>query len=125
MRLIHIAIAEDDNIIAELLAGLFADEGYTTQIYYSATDAYEGIAQELPNLIITDLQMEHQEAGLELLKRVRTNPQAKHIPIILYSANAQLLRDRARAVEYDNCVILAKPFELHDLLSTVERLLEG
>lgn len=123
MQLIDIVIAEDDKDIAELLSGLLADEGYQTHIYFSGAEALSAIGQEVPDLVITDLQMEHKEAGLELLQHLRANPTTQHIPAILYSADTNFLRRKAQGIHDNNCTLLEKPFELHNLLTIVETAL--
>lgn len=118
-----VVVAEDDYGIADLLDGLLTDEGYGVRVYHSGTEAYSAIAELPPHLVITDMQMEHKEAGLELLGRLRNDAATAQLPVILYSADVPFLRRKTSAVELHRCVVLEKPFDLSRLLGQIAALL--
>jgi two-component system chemotaxis response regulator CheY len=73
------------------------------------------VAQAPPDLVITDIMMPVMN-GTELIRRLRAEPTTAAIPILAVSA------DEHMAVGADD--ILAKPFDEHDLLAYVARLLD-
>ncbi len=121
----RVAIIDDDRSIVELLDALLSEEGYDTSCWNSGVEAWEGIKREIPQLVIVDLQMEHKEAGLEVLRRIRTEPSTQHIPVILYSADTRFLRQKVKELNDDNCMTLEKPFELIGLLNRIELATQG
>ena len=89
-----------------------------------ATDGEQGVAMamaEKPDLILMDLRMPVLD-GWEATKRIKTNPETRHIPIIALSAHT-MTGDREKALgagcdDYD-----IKPIELPRLLEKVRALL--
>lgn len=116
-----IAIVEDDKAIANLLESLLSEEGYATCYYESGQAAYLGVLADPPQLIITDMQMEHDDAGLELLHRLHQHAATAQIPVILYSAAVRYLRQKVEEQAITNAVILEKPFDIQELLQQVEQ----
>jgi DNA-binding NtrC family response regulator len=116
-----IAIIDDERVIVDLLDGLLNDEGYDTVCYYSGSTGYEAIKEHVPSLVILDMQMEHKEAGLNVLQRMRANTATRNIPVILYSADTAFLRQKAKYIQDNNCTILEKPFDLYRLLDHIHK----
>lgn len=80
-----ILIIDDDADICDYVEGLLS---YRFSIL-KATTAQEGLAKTQsahPDLILLDLQMPNQN-GLEICKTLRSSPQTKHIPILVYSGS--------------------------------------
>ena len=73
------------------------------------------VAQAPPDLVITDIMMPVMN-GAELIRRLHAEPTTAAIPILAVSANGYL------GVGADD--VLAKPFNAHELLAYVARLLE-
>lgn len=72
-----------------------------------------------PSLILLDQSMPEM-TGLQVLRRLVQDDQAKHIPVIMISAESDL-EAAARCFGVRN--ILSKPLELNVLLKTVEVVL--
>lgn len=91
---------------------------------FSAPDGAKGFAMAIehrPTLIITDLSMPEMD-GLELTRRLRADPNTRHIPIIMLTARGNL-DDRVLGLESGVNAYLTKPFAPKELLSTVRSLL--
>ncbi|NJP12335.1 MAG: response regulator [Leptolyngbyaceae cyanobacterium RU_5_1] len=80
--------------------------------------ALDAIAQQKPELILSDVMMPRMD-GLQLLRSLRDNPQTQDIPILLLSARAgeasQIEGLAAGADDY-----LIKPFSARELLARVD-----
>ena len=91
---------------------------------FEAADGEEGEKLALsksPDLIISDVMMPKVD-GFELCKRIKSNVQTSHIPVILLTARTsedlKLTGYQSGADEY-----LAKPFNLEILLLRIEKLI--
>ena len=76
-----------------------------------------------PDVVLLDLNLP-DIGGDEVLRRIRADPLTSTIPVVILSADAnyrqvQLLLE-AGAVAY-----LTKPIDIHDLLDTVDELIQG
>lgn len=78
--------------------------------------------QAKPDLIITDLQMQHGD-GEDLLACVRGNAQTSHIPIIVLTGRrGSHVAGRMRRLGAAG--FLTKPFAHHELLAVIRGLIE-
>ena len=91
-------------------------EGFSVITAGSGAEALMRVQQRLPDFIITDNMMPGM-SGLELCRRLRMREDARHIPIILYTA----LRLPAVSWLYDR--MLVKPTDLDVFVSTIRSLL--
>lgn len=118
MKILYVEDNEDNVYVVK---NRFARVGLTVIV---ATDGEQGVsiaALEKPDLILMDLRMPVLD-GWEATKRIKANPETRHIPIIALSAHA-MTGDRERALaagcdDYDT-----KPVELPRLLGKVRALL--
>lgn len=92
----------------------------------AASDGLRGLELALkhqPTVIITDLMMPEID-GLELTRRLRTDPKTKHIPIVMLTARGDV-QDRIAGLETGVNAYLAKPFSTKELVTTVRSLLNS
>jgi two-component system chemotaxis response regulator CheY len=112
----RILVVDDDESIGEFVSMALADEGYDVVTALNGATALELIERERPDVILLDMRMPIMD-GWEFARRYRemTGP---HAPIIVVTA-ARDASDRAAQIEADG--VLAKPFNLDDLLGLVDR----
>jgi two-component system KDP operon response regulator KdpE len=112
-----ILAVEDDPDIMSLLSDVLADEGYQVVPARRGEDAVD-VAQSTPiGLMLLDLGLPDLH-GNDVLVRLKSNPATSDVPIIVITANPQDLRN-ASFVE----AVIAKPFDLHDVLFEIENVL--
>jgi DNA-binding response OmpR family regulator len=114
-----ILVVEDDDSIGSLLIEALSQETpYRAMLVTDGLQALNVIQSIKPCLLITDYSLPYMN-GIEFYDRVREQTELSDVPTILISA---------RMPENEVCkrqlTSLRKPFELDDLLNTVERLLE-
>lgn len=91
----------------------------------NAPDGEEGerlAIEQNPDLIISDIMMPRVD-GMELCRRIKTNLQTSHIPVILLTARTS---DESKAMGYEAGAdsYISKPFSFDVLLTRVRKLIE-
>lgn len=82
---IHVMLVDDQNIVAEALRRMLADEAEIDYHYVSdPANAINEAVQFKPTVILQDLVMPDID-GLMLLKFYRSNPETKGVPVIMLS----------------------------------------
>jgi len=97
--------------------------GYNVLTAMDGEEALELCASEVPDLVITDLQMPIM-SGLDLCKAMRASDETKGIPAILLTARGFDL-EPAEMAEAGIAVVLAKPFSPREVLEHVKRVLDS
>jgi CheY-like chemotaxis protein len=115
-----VLIAEDEEPIAEAIAFLVQDNGYTPLIASNGRQALALARERHPALVITDLMMPYLD-GDELIKALHADAAAdQHAPprtILLSAAGLRRMQNAGADA------ILPKPFELDELERLLRRFL--
>jgi CheY-like chemotaxis protein len=119
----HIAVMNDDAMYLDLMNDLLTDEGYRVTLIRESRKAYELIKAEPPDLVILDIRMGNELTGFELIALLLLDPVTRQIPLIVASADSQALREHAAQLAHQNVPVLAKPFDLEDLLRLINEKL--
>lgn len=77
----------------------------------------------LPDLIVLDIALPGMD-GWEILKELRADPRAEHIPVLVITAH-DTAESRTRANYGSADGFIGKPFDLHELRDAVRTLIEG
>jgi two-component system nitrogen regulation response regulator GlnG len=114
-----ILIADDDRAIRTVLSQALGRAGYQVRATSSAATLWRWVEDGEGDLVITDVIMP-DENGLDLVPRIRrVRPEMRVIVMSAQSTFATAIKATQRgAFEY-----LPKPFDLKEVLSTVERAL--
>ena len=124
MRRPHIALINDDTTFLDLMQDLLeADEGYEVSIRKEWDGAYEFIKHTRPDLVIQDITIGGQELGWSILNLLTLDPETRPIPIIVCSAAIQSLHEHQPLLDKYGITALPKPFDLDELLGTIERVI--
>jgi putative two-component system response regulator len=115
-----ILIVDDEAEIRELLSDIVASLGYATEL---ARDGFEALAKLRLgiDLVLLDLTMPGMD-GYEVARRLRQDPEARDIPIIMITALTSR-EDRLRAVEAGANDFIAKPADLVEVRARMTSLL--
>ncbi len=105
--------AEDDEAIAGLIAAMLRDEGYNVETVSDGASAMSALWHRPPQLLILDYTMPIMTGG-EVIAAIRLR--GSHIPVILMSANT----DIGLALSLEKVAFLAKPFDIDQLLHSVD-----
>ncbi len=111
-----ILIAEDDTGILEAMQIMLEDAGYEVTTTVNG-QAVQNMQEELPNLLLLDIWLSGMN-GTDICQQLKSREHTRHIPIIMCSANKDTQK-LAKAYGADD--FIAKPFEMHELLSKVKK----
>ena len=114
-----ILVADDDRAIRTVLTQALARQGHRVRTTGFAATLWDWVERGEGDLVITDVVMP-DENGLDLIPRIRRL--RPNLRVIVMSAQNTLLT-AVRATERGAFEYLAKPFDLRELISTVDRAL--
>jgi DNA-binding response OmpR family regulator len=97
--------------------------GYDVRCAHDGQQGWEMIQQELPDILVTDLQMPRLD-GIGLARRIRENPATSHLPILMLTAKGFEEAHRQMAAEYGVLAVLPKPFSAGELVRHIGTILE-
>jgi two-component system, chemotaxis family, chemotaxis protein CheY len=113
---------DDSTFIRRHVKKIFSD--YNVEIV-EAENGLAGLerAKSLPDLILLDITMPEMD-GIEMLRQLRLDPDCRHIPVIMVSAEltSSSMIKMAKAGSND---CLPKPFTPEDLIAKAQKQLKG
>jgi CheY-like chemotaxis protein len=118
-----IAIVEDDEAVLGMIAECLEIEGYRTLAYRRGAGAYEAIELARPDAVVLDIRLEHPQAGMAVLQRLRRDPVTAEIPILICTADVRFTHEWRKTLAEHRCAVVTKPFLIDDLLATITRLI--
>ena len=112
---------EDDDNIRELVIYTLETTGLKARGFAEGSAFMEALAFDTPELILLDIMLPGDD-GLELLKKLKSSPKTKGIPVIMVTA---------KGTEYDKVIGLdsgaddyvTKPFGMMELVSRIKAVL--
>ncbi len=116
-----ILAVDDNDALRYTLTRALRSGGYTVIEARSGGEALK-LALQSPDLITLDLNLPDVD-GFEVCRRLKTNPQTAHIPILHISATFVDPQHRVRGLEGGADAYLAEPISGDELLATVGALL--
>src|ERR1700761_974953 len=85
-RQLDVLIVEDDDEVREILRELLVLEGYAVGVAVDGQHALDQLAQELPRVILTDLNMPSVD-GWELLRALRSDARLAAVPVLIMTSD--------------------------------------
>lgn len=111
-------LAEDNLANQSTYADYLSVKGYQVILAANGVEAIDFAREAQPDLILMDVQMPEMD-GLEVMRRLRADPELCGIPIIAVTALA-MPGDRERCLEAGANEYLTKPVSLKRLLQTID-----
>jgi CheY-like chemotaxis protein len=119
----HILIIEDDMASRELFGYLLGSAGHLIRTAQNGAQGLRAAGEELPDLIICDLQMPILN-GFEFLAQMRATPQMQHIRVIAVTAFS-MSGDQERVANAGFDGYLTKPVDPLTFVASIEAFLPG
>jgi two-component system, chemotaxis family, response regulator PixG len=118
----QVLVVDDDRNIREVVSMcLHKLKGWDVLTAASGQEGLNGIEIKNPDVIILDVMMPEMD-GLAFLRRLRSNPDTKKIPVILLTAN-RYLPDKSLLTELGVVETISKPFLPVNLVRQIDKAL--
>ena len=115
---VSVLVVDDDVETVELTEAMLRLCGATVRTARSATEALAVLAEWMPHLLLSDLEMPDGD-GYHLAARVRSFPGSSgRVPVIAITGHGDDA-DRHRAQAAGFTALIVKPFDLGNLVSTL------
>lgn len=118
----HVLIAEDDPGIADVLCLALAERlDLETLVVANGALVMDSVTARRPDLLILDVELPGLN-GLDVFDLLRSDPHWQGVPVLFLTG----LPERAQTANAPTGVheILAKPFDIDDLIARAERLID-
>ncbi len=114
-----ILVVDDERDICDLLSLELIDQGFTYFIAHSVAEAVKILKNSPVDLVITDIRMPHK-SGIDLLHELRlTN---RKLPVVFMTGFSDL--SEAEAMRMGASAVVAKPFEMSEMVKVCASLLD-
>lgn len=102
-----------------VLIEFFLGKEYDVSAVKSAEDALVWLNHNLPDLIISDIQMQGMD-GYQFLAQLRTRGYTKHTPVLMLSGKSES-KERVKCYRLGAQDYLTKPFNPEELIELVKK----
>lgn len=117
-----ILVVEDEPPLFKLLEYSLKKAGYNIVWAKDGEEALRFVKSENPDLVITDIMMPYIN-GLQVLERVKNDPETCDIPFIILSSKA-LSQDIVKGLELGGDDYITKPFNPDEMLLRIKMTLK-
>jgi DNA-binding response OmpR family regulator len=115
----RILVLDDNQDILDIVHETLTYEDFEVKSTSHGADVIPMAESFDPNLVILDYRVAGTNGG-ELCRQIKSHPQLQHVPVIIYSA---YLNNDHELMAYGCDAIINKPFDLTELVDTVNSLL--
>ncbi|MBO4624495.1 MAG: response regulator [Bacteroidales bacterium] len=118
----HVVVIDDDIDIANYLKVMLKPH-YKVSLYYDGESALKGMAEDAPDLIISDVVMPGLD-GYEVCRRIKADLQLSHVPVVLVTAKVAV-ENQVEGLDQGADAYVTKPFQPAYLMALIKSLLEN
>ena len=112
-----LVVEDDEDIGSFIVEALLQETPHQALLVTTGSKALETVKTIKPNLFVLDYLLPRMN-GIDLYDQLHGTKELEHIPAIMMSANLPASEARKRKI-----TCLKKPFELDELLQTIEKLI--
>ena len=116
-----IYIVEDDKNISEIESYALKNSGYQVESFENARTFWSRCQDRRPELVLLDVMLPDSD-GIEVLKKIRRNPDIRRVPVIMVTAKGAEY-DKVKGLDNGADDYITKPFGIMELISRVKALL--
>jgi len=116
-----VVIVDDDTLLSKTIDICLSKRGHDVRVFYSGVDAVRYLFEEKPDSIVLDIRLPDCD-GWFIARLLEKLEWSERVPIIVTSV---LEPDRREVAEVKPYAYIQKPFDMGQLMQTVERSLSG
>lgn len=116
-----VMVVDDDPDIMDLVKKIVERSGYMAECVSSGEEVFKRLEGQKPDLILLDVVMPRMD-GLEVLTRLKSQPNTSSIPVILLTGNGRY-SDVLTGYQMGTDYYISKPFTSAQLLSGINLVL--
>lgn len=114
-----ILVVDDEDALRTVLSGELVSEGYDVRTAADGDDAISSVQKETFDLVLLDIKMPRMN-GFEVLKFIKEkHPKTKVVMLTGFADLKNAIESKKLGAED----FVSKPYDLVDLLTTIERVL--
>lgn len=114
-------VVDDEFHIVQVVAIKLRNNGFEVFTADNGSQAYQLACEHHPDIIVTDYQMPAM-TGLELIEKLRKNPDTADTPVLLLTARGFAI-DPQQKESLRVAACLSKPFSPREVLRCIEEVL--
>ena len=118
----RILVIDDEKDIIEILQAILQHEGYDVITAYDGEEGLRKVAEQKPDLIVTDIMMPKID-GFAFTQKVKEDPDTCDIPVVMLTAKDQDV-DKYKGLSLGVAAYIVKLFDLEELREVIKELLE-
>jgi len=123
----RVLIVDDDRDFVAAMESLLESNSYEVVAAYNKKEAMAMVKSAQPDLVLLDIMMEHMDDGVSICKKLKYDPELRHIPVLVVSAITEKTGFKVptqTGVEgFAADDYIEKPVRAADLLRHMEKLL--
>ena len=119
----RILVAEDDDLLAELMVFKLQEAGYVVEQTGDGETALQTVHANPPHAVLLDVMLPGMD-GFEVLRTLKADPATADIPVLILSGRS-LEQDVVSGLDLGASDYLVKPFMVKELLTRLHRLLNA
>jgi two-component system alkaline phosphatase synthesis response regulator PhoP len=116
-----ILIVDDEFDALTALKRALESDNYNVVEAADGLSAIKKVKTEKPDIVLLDLMMPEID-GFEVLKRLKSDPLYKHVPIIMLTAKGEI-NDKIEGIEIGADDYVTKPFNLNEIRARIKMVL--
>ena len=109
-----VLVVDDNEDNLQIMSRILLGRGFEVRTARDGKSALRSLEQQLPDVVLLDIMMPEMD-GIEVLDRIRANPQSATLPVILVTGKGQD-EDVLAGYKYGADYYITKPFTARQLL---------
>jgi two-component system alkaline phosphatase synthesis response regulator PhoP/two-component system response regulator VicR len=119
---LKILISDDEPFVLRLLQVHFERRNFDVRTATNGREALDLLQQEIPDVCLLDVMMPYV-SGLEVLTKIRSNPETESLPVFMLTVKAQV-EEIVEGYHRGADMYLTKPFDPEEIVRYVELIFE-
>jgi chemosensory pili system protein ChpA (sensor histidine kinase/response regulator) len=116
-----VMVVDDSITVRKVTSRYLSKHAIDVIVAKDGLDAVEQLREHIPDVMLVDIEMPRMD-GYELTSNVRSDPNLKHIPIIMITSRAGS-KHRDRAMQLGVNLYMTKPYQEDELLKNINAML--